>query len=80
MEKFGYISADQKIAETQFEADSPYQPFVEELKYAMPRGPLADWPSVSDAISLAFNKVITGTATPEDAAAEAQTTIDGIVK
>ena len=77
---FGYISADQTIASTQFEADSPYQPFVEELKYAMPRGPLADWPSVSDAISLAFNKVITNTASPADAAAEAQATIDAIVK
>jgi len=80
MDKFGYISANQTIAEKQFEADSPYQPFVEELKYAMPRGPLAEWPSVSDAISLAFNKVMAGTATPEDAAAEAQATIDGIVK
>lgn len=80
MEKFGYISADKTIAENQFEADSPYQPFVEELNYAMPRGPLAEWPSVSDAISLAFNQVITGTATPEDAAAKAQETIDGIVK
>ncbi len=80
MEKFGYISADKNIAENQFEADSPYQPFVEELNYAMPRGPLAEWPGVSDAISLAFNQVITGTATPEDAAAQAQETIDGIVK
>ena len=80
MDKFGYISADQKIAETQFAEDSPYQPFVEELNYAMPRGPLAEWPSVSDAISLAFNQVITGTSTPEDAAAEAQATIDSIVK
>lgn len=80
MDKFGYISADKTIAENQFEADSPYQPFVEELNYAMPRGPQAEWPSVSDAISLAFNQVITGTATPEDAAAQAQATIDGIVK
>lgn len=80
MDKFGYISADKTIAENQFEADSPYQPFVEELNYAMPRGPLAEWPSVSDAISLAFNQVITGTATPEEAAAQAQSTIDGIVK
>ncbi len=80
MDKFGYISADKTIAESQFAADSPYQPFVEELNYAMPRGPLAEWPSVSDAISLAFNQVITGTATPENAAAEAQATIDGIVK
>lgn len=80
MSGFGYISADQTIASTQFESGSPYQPFVEELQYAMPRGPLADWPSVSDAISLAFNKVITGTASPADAAAEAQATIDAIVK
>ncbi len=80
MEQLGYISADQVIAEGQFEEGSPYQPFVEELQYAMPRGPLAEWPSVSDAISLAFNKVITGTATPEDAAAEAQATIDEILK
>ena len=80
MGQLGYISADKTIADTQFEAGSPYQPFVEQLDYAMPRGPLAEWPSVSDAISLAFNKVITGVATPEDAAAEAQATIDSIVK
>lgn len=80
MDKFGYISADKSIAEKQFAEDSPYQPFVEELNYAMPRGPLAEWPGVSDAISLAFNQVITGTASPQDAAAAAQSTIDGIVK
>lgn len=80
MDTFGYISANQKIAETQFDGDSPYKPFVEELQYAQPRGPLAEWPSVSDAISLAFNEVMTGTATPEEAAKTAQTTIDGIVK
>lgn len=80
MEMFGYISADQTIAENQFADDSPYKPFVEELQYAQPRGPLAEWPSVSDAISLAFNEVMTGTATPEDAAKTAQTTIDGVVK
>ncbi|MEO2263809.1 ABC transporter substrate-binding protein [Dorea sp. YH-dor228] len=80
MDSFGYISADQTIAENQFEEGSPYEPFVEELKYAQPRGPLAEWPSVSDAISLAFNEVMTGASTPEDAAAKAQETIDGIVK
>ena len=80
MNQFGYISADKTIAESQFAQDSPYYPFVEELNYAMARGPLAEWPSVSDAISLAFNQVITGTATPEEAAAQAQATIDGIVK
>jgi len=80
MSAMGYISADQSIAETQFKDDSPYVPFVEQMKYAKSRGPLAEWPSVSDAISLAFNEVMTGTATAEDAAIKAQTTIDEIVK
>ena len=80
MDAFGYISADQTIAENQFEEGSEYTLFVEELQYAQARGPLADWPSVSDAISLAFNQVMTGTATPEEAAAAAQATIDGIVQ
>lgn len=64
MDKFGYISADKTIAENQFAADSPYTPFAEELNYAIPRGPLTEWPGVSDAISLVFNQVITGTAAP----------------
>lgn len=80
MDAFGYISADQSIAESQFEEGSVYEKFVEELQYARARGPLADWPSVSDAISLAFNQVMTGVLTPEDAAAQAQELIDGIVK
>ena len=74
------MSADQSIAESQFEEGSVYEKFVEELQYAWARGPLADWPSVSDAISLAFNQVMTGVLTPEDAAAQAQELINGIVK
>lgn len=80
MTTVGYISANKKIAEVQYEKNSPYQIFVEELQYAQARGPLAKWPSVSDAISLAFNKVIIGEASPEDAAKEAQDVIDSIVQ
>ena len=79
MNAMGYISADSTIAEGQFEGDAVYQVFVDEMQYAHARGPLPEWPSISDAISLAFNKVITGDSTPEDAAAEAQATIDGII-
>ena len=79
MNAMGYISADSTIAEGQFEGDAVYQVFVDEMQYAHARGPLPEWPSISDAISLAFNKVITGDSTPEDAAAEAQATIDGIL-
>ena len=79
MGTMGYISSDSTIAEGQFAGDPVYEVFVEEMKYANARGPLPEWPDISDAISLAFNKVITGDATPEDAAAEAQATIDGIL-
>ena len=79
MNAMGYISADSTIAEGQFEGDAVYQVFVDEMQYAHARGPLPEWPSISDAISLAFNKVITGDASPEDAAAEAQATIDSII-
>lgn len=79
MDAFGYISADKTIAESQFEGDAVMNVFTEELNYAKARGPLAEWPEVSNAISLAFNQVMTGEAEPADAAAAAQTTIDGIV-
>lgn len=82
MNTMGYISADKAIAETQFSAeeDAVYKKFVEQMEYAHARGPLAEWPEVSDAISLAFNEVMTGSSSPEDAAAAAQATIDGIVQ
>ena len=79
MNAMGYISADSTIAEGQFEGDPVYEAFVEEMQYANARGPLPNWPSISDAISLAFNKVITGESEPADAAAEAQATIDEIL-
>ena len=79
MNAMGYISADSTIAATQFEGDDVYQVFVDEMQYANARGPLPEWPDISDAISLAFNKVIIGDASPEEAAKEAQATIDSII-
>lgn len=79
MDHMGYISSDKTIAAKQFEGDDVYKVFVDQLQYAQARGPLPEWPDVSDAIALAFNKVITGEATPSDAANEAQATIDSIV-
>ena len=79
MHAMGYIAPDSTIAEGQFAGDPVYEAFVEEMNYAIARGPLPEWPDISDAISLAFNEVITGASTPEDAAAKAQNTIDGII-
>lgn len=79
MHQMGYISSDSTIAEGQFEGDEVYQVFVDQMQYAQARGPLPEWPEISDAISLAFNKVITGDSEPEQAAEEAQATIDKIM-
>jgi multiple sugar transport system substrate-binding protein len=80
VDPFGYIAARKDVAAEQFAGDAIMQKFTEELQYAQPRGPHARWPEISDAISLAFNEVITQRSTPAQAAAKAQTTIDGIVK
>ncbi|MBP5454734.1 MAG: extracellular solute-binding protein [Lachnospiraceae bacterium] len=79
MEHMGYISSNSKSAENQFGDDAVYQVFVDEMKYANARGPLPEWPDISDAISLAFNKVITGESDSATAAKEAQDTIDSIL-
>ena len=79
MNAMGYISSDSTIAEGQFDGDPVYQVFVDEMKYANARGPLPTWPQISDAISLAFNEVMTG-GDPAASAEKAQATIDSILK
>lgn len=80
IDKFGYIASRKDVAETQYTDDPIMQKFIEEMAYALPRGPHAKWPEISNAISNAFNEVITGVADPETAAANAQTTIDSILE
>lgn len=80
MDGFGYIAPRSDIADGQFAGDPIMEVFVEQMQYAQARGPHEEWPSISDAISLAFNEVITGTSSPEDAAATAQATIDSILQ
>ena len=79
MNAFGYIAGIDAIAQNQFDGDEDYLVFVEQMTYAKARGPHESWPSISDAISLAFNQVMTETAAPADAAAEAQATIDSVL-
>lgn len=80
MNHMGYISSDSTIAAGQFDGDPVYQVFVDEMQYANARGPLPEWPDISNAISLAYNEVITGASDPATAAAKAQETIDKIMK
>jgi multiple sugar transport system substrate-binding protein len=77
---FGYIAARRDVATNQFQGDAAMTKFAEQLQYALPCGPHAKWPEISDAISLAFNEVITQTSTPTQAATKAQVTIDRILR
>ncbi len=76
---FGYIASRKDVADTQFADDPIMKKFAENMAYAYPRGPHDRWPEISNAISTAFNEVITGTSDPATAAAKAQATIDSIL-
>lgn len=77
---FGYIASRQDVAAQQFaEDDKVMQLFTKEMDYARPRGPHPDWPEISNALSSAMVKSMLGVATPEEAAAEAQNTIDEVL-
>jgi multiple sugar transport system substrate-binding protein len=76
---FGYIASRRDVAENQFPNDPVMQTFAKAMQYAKPRGPHPRWPEISNAISTAFVSVIVGSASPQEAASKAQTTIDKIM-
>lgn len=80
IDEFGYIASRKDVSENQFQDDPEMKKFIDQMNYALSRGPHAKWPEISDAISLAFNEAITETNTPEAAAAKAQETIDSLIK
>jgi len=60
--------------------DAALAVFVEQLKYAQPRGPHPEWAKISKAIYDAMQSALTGQMSSKDALDQAQTTIDGILK
>ncbi len=58
--------------------DERLQVFIEQLRYASPRGPHPQWPAISDAIQVAIQKALTGQASPEEALDEAAAAITEI--
>jgi ABC-type sugar transport system, periplasmic component len=51
--------------------DPIYSVFAENLEYAVPRGPHAEWPKISEAVYTAFQAVYIGEKTPEEALSHA---------
>ena len=56
--------------------DAALQVFLEQLKYAQPRGPHPEWPKVSKAIQDAIQLSLTGQKSPQEALDDAQARID----
>nr|WP_245319275.1 sugar ABC transporter substrate-binding protein [Consotaella salsifontis] len=59
--------------------DAALQVFLEQMKYAKPRGPHPEWPKISKAIQTALQAALAGGATPQEALDQAAKTIDGII-
>jgi multiple sugar transport system substrate-binding protein len=77
---FGYFPARKDVASDPYWTENPkLKVFAENMAYAQPRGPHPMWPEISNALSEALSKVLTLSASPEDAAKDAQTKIDGIL-
>ena len=79
---FGYIPSRKDVAENddKITKDQIMSVFLDELQYAMPRGPHPKWPEISDAMSTALQESFTNAKTPEQAAKDAQVKIDAVLK
>lgn len=79
--KFGYIPSRKDVAsDAQFTDNPMLKIFVDQLQYAMPRGPSPKWPQISLALSTALQETLTQGKTPEQAAKDAQAKIDELLK
>jgi multiple sugar transport system substrate-binding protein len=82
LDVMGYIPSRKDIAESdqKLKNDPIMSVFVDEMQYAMPRGPNAKWPEYSEAIYTALQESLTNQKTPEQAAHDAQLKAEKILK
>lgn len=77
----GYFPPRKDVAELpEWTTDPIKKVFAEQMKYAMPRGPHAKWPEISEAIYTALQEIEVGVKTPEKALQDAQNKIDPLLK
>jgi multiple sugar transport system substrate-binding protein len=67
-------------ADKNYTDDPALKVWMEQMQYAMPRGPHPKWPELSAALSTSVQAVVTGTKSTEDALKEAQATVDKLMK
>lgn len=78
----GYFPPRRDVAEEnpRWKTDPVLSIFMEEMQFAMPRGPHAKWPQISAALAEALQKGIVGSVSPAQAMADAQVKIDDAIK
>ncbi|UJF32135.1 ABC transporter substrate-binding protein [Paenibacillus hexagrammi] len=80
-QSFGYFPSRKDVATDKYWTEDPVlKVFNEEMQYAQPRGPHPKWPEISNALSSALQQTLTLSKTPEEAAKEAQTKINEVLK
>ncbi|VBB05737.1 Hypothetical protein LUCI_0948 [Lucifera butyrica] len=82
LDSIGYIPSRKDWAEgsAKLNSDPIMKVFVEEMKYAMPRGPEPKWPEVSEAIYTAMQECFTNQMKPEQAAKAAEAKVSNVLK
>lgn len=76
----GFFPPRSDVAEQKEWTEDPIKAvFAEQMKYAMPRGPHAKWPEISEAIYTALQEIEVGQSTPTDALNQAQEKIDSVI-
>lgn len=79
-QSFGYFPARKDVAADPYWTDNAQlKVFADNMNYSQPRGPHPKWPEISNAMSEALSKALTGNTSPADAAKEAQAKIDKIL-
>lgn len=78
----GYFPPRKDVATTAayWNDDPIFKVFMDQMAYAMPRGPHPKWAQISNAMSAALHEALTGAKTPEEAMQNAQKTVAEALK
>lgn len=77
----GYFPPRSDVATDKIWTEDPIKSvFAEQMKYAMPRGPHAKWPEISEALYTALQEIEVGMLSPEEALNKAQEKINPLLK
>lgn len=79
MKNYGSFPPKAEVAADGYWTNDPVQKmFIEQLSFAVPRGPSPVWPQISSVLSMALQEALTGIKEPDKVAVDAQAKLDAI--